>query len=66
LTALAQEITQAATFPLTEDRQKCAFCPYRSYCDRGVQAGDLDQAEAESGAEASFDLNFEQVGEIEF
>ena len=66
MTRLTEEIQSASGFPLTDDRQKCAYCPYRSYCDRGVQAGDLDEIEAEMEAESLFDVNFEQIGEIEF
>ena len=66
LVKLADEIASASSHPLTDDRQKCAYCPYRSYCERGVRAGDIDQAEAETEAEELFDVNFEQVGEIAF
>ena len=66
LTKLADEITNASSYPLTEDRTKCLFCPYRSFCERGVSAGDVDQAEAEMEAEELFDVNFEQIGEIAF
>ena len=66
LTKLEQEITSASDYPLTEDRQKCAYCAYRSYCERGIRAGDMDQAEAEMEAESLFDVNFEQIGEIAF
>ena len=66
LLSLADEIKSASSHPLTEDRQKCVFCPYRSFCERGTQAGDIDQAEAETEAEEQFDVNFEQIGEIAF
>ena len=66
LTRLTEEIQSASSYPLTDDRQKCAYCPYRSYCDRGIQAGDMDAIEAEMETEALFDVNFEQIGEIEF
>ena len=66
LTKLADEITTASSYSLTDDRTKCLFCPYRSYCERGVSAGDVDQAEAEMEAEELFDVNFEQIGEIAF
>ena len=66
MTRLTGEIQSAPSYPLTDDRQKCAYCPYRSYCDRGIQAGDLDEIEAEMEAETLFDVNFEQIGEIEF
>jgi len=55
-----------ASYPLTDDTTKCLYCPYRSYCQRGVKAGDVDQAEAEMEAEELFDVNFEQIGEIAF
>ncbi|MDK1028960.1 MAG: PD-(D/E)XK nuclease family protein [Anaerolineae bacterium] len=66
LLKLTEECQSASAFPLTDDRQKCAYCPYRSYCNRGTQAGDLISIEVEMEAEELFDLNFEQIGEIEF
>lgn len=66
LTKLAQEIPAASDYPKTDDRQKCVYCPYRGYCDRGTQAGDFTEAEAEMEAEELFDVNFEQIGEIAF
>lgn len=66
LTRLADDIESASDYPLTDDRQKCVFCPYRSYCDRGARAGDYQDADAEMEAESLFDVNFEQIGEIEF
>jgi CRISPR/Cas system-associated exonuclease Cas4 (RecB family) len=66
LTKLSEEVAAVSSYPLTEDRQKCAFCTYRSYCERGVRAGDLEQAEAEMEAEDLFDVDFEQIGEIAF
>ena len=60
------EISGAKEFPLTEDEKMCRFCVYRSYCNRGAQAGQLDEAEAEMESEATFDVNFEQISEIEF
>jgi len=68
LLKLADEIKSASSYPLTDDRTKCLFCPYRSYCERGVHAGDVDQADpsGETEAEELFDVNFEQIGEIAF
>lgn len=66
LIKLSDEIQAASSYPKTEDRQKCVFCTYRSYCERGVQAGDWDQVEAEMETEELFDVNFEQIGEIAF
>lgn len=66
LIKIADEIHSASSFPLTEDASKCSYCPYRSYCNRGVRAGDSIEAELESEGEELFDINFEQIGEIEF
>jgi CRISPR/Cas system-associated exonuclease Cas4 (RecB family) len=66
LLKLSEEIAFAPSYPLTEDRQKCLYCTYRSYCERGIQAGNMEQAEAEMEAEELFDVNFEQIGEIAF
>jgi CRISPR/Cas system-associated exonuclease Cas4 (RecB family) len=65
-TALRQAQDSASRYPLTDDATRCLYCPYRSYCERGVRAGEADQAEAETEAEELFDVNFEQVGEISF
>ncbi|MCJ7584470.1 MAG: PD-(D/E)XK nuclease family protein, partial [Anaerolineales bacterium] len=62
LTSLATEIAARRDFPLTANEEKCAYCPYRSYCNRGTQAGDMDDIETElSGVE----IDFEQIQEIE-
>jgi CRISPR/Cas system-associated exonuclease Cas4 (RecB family) len=55
-------------FPLTPDIKRCLYCTYRSLCNRGVTAGDLQhleqEAETDKGEEISID--FDQIGEIEF
>ncbi|MGB8212611.1 MAG: PD-(D/E)XK nuclease family protein [Anaerolineales bacterium] len=67
LTSIINEIGNHRHFPLTEAEKKCAYCPYRSYCNRGAQAGTSYEAEAGlDAAAAEFNLNFEQVAEIEF
>ena len=62
----AREISSATEFPLTPDEKKCRFCTYRSYCDRGTKAADWNADESDTDAVATFDVNFEQIGEIEF
>lgn len=52
-----------AVFPLTEQTERCQFCPYRSYCNRGVRAGSGDEAELEVTTPT---LTLETVQEIEF
>lgn len=57
-----------ADFPLTEDEKRCAFCVYRSLCERGVRAGALDSLSltGEAGDDFPPNLDFEQIAEIEF
>ena len=66
LMRFADEIASASEYPKTDEVSKCSYCPYRSYCNRGVRAGDALDAELETEAEELFDINFEQIGEIEF
>ncbi len=66
LIKIADEIKAASSFPLTDEVSKCNYCPYRSYCNRGVRAGNAADAELETEAEELFDINFEQIGEIAF
>jgi CRISPR/Cas system-associated exonuclease Cas4 (RecB family) len=64
LTGLINEIGNHRHFPLTTDEKKCAYCPYRSYCNRGGKAGTMDEmAETEL---TGTDINFEQIAEIEY
>jgi hypothetical protein len=57
----------AGDFPLTSDLRRCAYCIYRSLCERGVRAGDLEEAEGEVDVEEfGLGVDFEQIGEIEF
>jgi len=68
LTALLTEIQmQALNTPwdLTTQEKTCAFCPYRSLCERGVEAGEIP-AEDEIELTAPETLDFEQIAEIEF
>jgi hypothetical protein len=73
LASLIAELAQASDddFPLTEDVTRCRFCPYRSLCGRGAEAGDMHaEAEVDAVEEATTDwaasFDFEQVGEIAF
>lgn len=34
-------------FVLTDDKRRCRFCPYRSYCDRGFEPGKFSELEQE-------------------
>lgn len=63
LVKLADEIATATEFPKTDDEQKCSYCVYRSYCERGIAAGPADELEAEL---AEPEINLEQIQEIAF
>jgi hypothetical protein len=63
---VVNEISSTSEFPMTDDEGTCRFCVYRSYCDRGDQAGSLVEKEPESESDNTFDVNFDQIGEIEF
>lgn len=63
LLTLAAEITSRQVFDMTDDGDRCAFCSYRSYCDRGVHAGHDPEAESHLYWP---DLNLEPIPEIEF
>jgi hypothetical protein len=67
LTKLVAAAGADREFPMTEDQKKCSYCPYRSYCERGVEAGSSEQLEvALPDSSGDFDIDFGQVGEIEF
>jgi hypothetical protein len=70
LHSLVEEIENLSEseFELTGDKKRCDFCPYRSLCERGVLAGDLEEALEDWDVEGDFDisLDFDQVAEIEY
>jgi hypothetical protein len=54
-------------WPLTPVEEHCRFCVYRSLCERGVEAGRLDETDyRDFEPETAIDLDFEQVAEIEY
>jgi CRISPR/Cas system-associated exonuclease Cas4 (RecB family) len=55
-------------FVMTVRQERCAYCVYRSLCDRGVEAGpQVDLAgDLEGDDGLGFSLDFEQIAEIEF
>jgi hypothetical protein len=70
LTNLIREIQRLkpGEFPLTSDEKKCAYCVYRSFCERGGRAGDSQETDwdDESQLGAAPSLDFDQIAEIEF
>ena len=63
LMELVGEIDARQSFPIVNDEKPCAWCSYRSYCNRGVAAGQIDELETELSV---FDVSIEQIQEIEF
>jgi CRISPR/Cas system-associated exonuclease Cas4 (RecB family) len=71
LTGLVDEITHLHSdqFTLTPHTERCAFCVYRSLCNRGARAGSLEasfEADAEAGTSNEVSVDFEQIAEIEY
>jgi hypothetical protein len=70
LQELAHEISglNDTAFETTPDEKACRFCQYRSYCDRGIEAGSLTDLQDELDVDETslLDLDFEQIAEIEF
>jgi hypothetical protein len=70
LLSLVDEISSLGEgdFNLTADESRCKFCTYRSLCDRGISAGSIegDDPDLEDEPGQDFDLDFDQIAEIEF
>ena len=70
LERLVEEIVQReeSRFLRTEDLEKCRYCVYRSHCDRGEGAGDLEDFEYFVSEPENFnlDIEFDQITEIAF
>jgi hypothetical protein len=68
LIELIEEIEQRAAQPgewdKTPHERKCAYCVYRSLCDRGVHAGTSDPDEEDFDLVAR--INIEQIDAIEY
>jgi len=65
LSELIDTITSATDFPLTDDHKACRYCVYRSYCDRGQEAGPLDDLDDDLQAD-DLTLDWEQIAEIAY
>jgi len=64
LDSLISEISAKRSFPLTDDQKKCGYCTYRSFCERGISA--TERTEFEDTESESWDVDMEQIQEIEF
>ena len=66
---LVDEIHQLTdfSFTMTNDKRRCKYCAYRSFCDRGGKAGSFDDIEGfENQDSDNFSLDLEQIAEIEY
>lgn len=68
LSQLIEEISTLVLdpFPLTPHEKHCAYCSYRSLCERGIRAGDFDDWESHDAAPVLLDFDLDQIAEIEF
>jgi CRISPR/Cas system-associated exonuclease Cas4 (RecB family) len=70
LSDLIEQVKQAVEterFPMVEDKKPCAYCVYRSFCDRGDKAGGV--AELVEEPQEILDvlaLDWEQIAEIQY
>lgn len=63
----AAQLDMQALAAMTPQDAHCAYCVYRSLCERGVKAGALDEMEdIEAAVSIDAALDFEQIAEIEF
>ncbi len=65
LASLIAEIAarREEVWPLADDERRCRFCTYNTLCMRGTL---VSLAEEDEGDDELFDLDLEQVAEIEF
>lgn len=63
LLGMVDEISSgsAELFEKTTEVKKCAFCRYRSLCDRGISAGNLSDTDGLADVETVFDLDFDTL-----
>ena len=76
LSELAEQISTLSgdedhsPFRLTDDKRRCRFCVYRSLCERGEKAGNLDERGdillQDQEKEPMIKLDFDQIAEIEY
>ena len=61
---------EPAGFILTPDAGRCRFCTYRSLCDRGVEAGRIDEPGFDEvelpEEEGNLIIDLDQIAEIEY
>jgi hypothetical protein len=61
--------TRQVDFPKTSLLSPCRYCVYRSWCEREVAAGPLEELDTELASESDVEvdaLEWEQIAEIQF
>jgi hypothetical protein len=53
-------------FTLTSSVERCRFCTYRSLCDRGVEAGNVDELDTELELAPEGEFDFDQIAEVAY
>ncbi len=69
LSSLISEIAgkEPGTFEKTINDKRCAFCQYRSLCEKGIQAGILENTEIETDNFSALEnIDFDLIEEIAF
>ena len=68
LRGLIAEVRSSEEFALTHEKRRCRYCQFRSYCGRGEGAGQWDASDFddETGDDEDFEIDFDQIAEIEF
>jgi len=60
-------VKSGENFPLTNDQKLCGKCVYRSLCERGIDASNLDPLTELEGEDLSgFHFDLDNISEIEF
>jgi predicted RecB family nuclease len=62
----AEIINTRPDFPMTEQTERCRFCQFRSLCNRGRVAGKLSDWLNTTHDEQIFEINFDDIEEVEF
>jgi CRISPR/Cas system-associated exonuclease Cas4 (RecB family) len=71
LSALLPQIAEQSTFDKTPNQRLCTYCVYRSLCERGIRAGEMDALPDAEDVSAltddfSLDIPLDDVGEVSF
>ncbi len=53
-------------FHLTPNEERCSFCTYRSLCERGIEAGELELVFDDQQDDGDFFFDIDQIAEVEF